>query len=120
MTIFIFTALIVDFGLPVLIGLWIGRSVKFDAAGAIFGAVRGLLIVFAALYVLGLLGDTHQWNTFWPSTTAFHMFGPDWALEALVRAANPFRLAYFLFLTAFGICFFMRLWSAGRISGSYK
>ncbi len=108
MTIFIFISLFVDFGLPVLIGLWMGRRAKLDGVGAMVGVVRGLLIVFAVLYVFGLQVDFHRWDTYWPSTTAYHMFGPDWAWEALVRSANPLKLAYFLFLSAFGIRFFMR------------
>ena len=108
MLFFITTTLMTDFILPLLAGVWLGRRVR-GGAGIWLGLLRGYLFVFAGLYLGGLLGDFYQWNTYWPSTSAFHMFGPDWAKNALMRAASPLKLAYFIFFSAFGIRAGMRL-----------
>ena len=93
-----------------------GKRARLSDLGVMVSALRGLLFVFVILYINGMQGDFYQWNTYWPTTNAYHMFGPDWAWNSLVRAANPFKLAYLLFLVAFGIRIFVRKGFGDRIN----
>ncbi len=107
----------VSFAAPILIGFWLSNRVQLGFVGVITGALLGLIIMIAVLYITELQIDLYMWKAYSPEMAASEKLGADWITQAFWRALRTLIISYVFFLMAYLIRVFFRGRAANITSG---
>jgi|GEM_PF-2473681 len=97
-------------GVPLALGVWLGRRAGLERSKMWILIVQGATILFGILYFEQLRGDLFEWNTYFPDTPAIHQFGPNWSFDLLRSAAQVFKSGVLVFLCVFAMVFLRQRW----------
>jgi len=104
----IFYSLFISFAAPILIGFWLANRAQLGYIGVMVGALTGLILMIAILYITELQIDLYMWKVYMPDLSASGALGADWIIQAFGRALRTLTISYVFFLMVFCIRVFLR------------